>query len=170
MKLKLKDMVILSLMAALMSVGDLAMEWLPNVHLVGVLITATTVVYRKYALLPIYVYVLIQGIVGGFGLWWIPYLYIWILLWGTVMLLPQRLPEKVKYISYIFVCASHGFLFGTLYAPIQAIMFGLDFKGTIAWIVAGLPFDMIHGLGNTVLGILLIYPIVKILKYTNRYI
>ena len=63
-KLKLKDIALLSLLAALMCVGDFAMEWLPNVHLVGLFITATTVVYRKYALFPIYVYILIQGING----------------------------------------------------------------------------------------------------------
>ena len=53
MKLKLKDIVLLALLAALMCVGDFAMEWLPNVHFVGVFIVVTTVVYRKYALLPI---------------------------------------------------------------------------------------------------------------------
>lgn len=169
MKLKLKDVVILALLAALMCLGDFAMEWLPNVHFVGVLIVITTVVYRKYALLPIYVYVLIQGLVGGFSPWWIAYLYIWAVLWGGVMLIPQKLPEKAKYILYMVVCALHGFLFGVLYAPAQALLFGLDFKGTFAWIAAGFYFDMLHGVGNLVLGATLIYPMVKILKSTNKY-
>ena len=169
MKLKLKDIVILALMAALMCVGDFALEALPNIHLVGVFLVVTTVVYRKYALLPIYVYVLIQGIVGGFSLWWIPYLYIWTVLWGMVMLIPKGLPEKIRFVLYVAFCALHGFLFGTLYAPAQAIMFGLDFKGTIAWIISGLPFDALHGLGNLILGALLIYPAVKILKHTDKY-
>lgn len=169
MKLKLKDIVILALLAALMCVGDLAMEWLPNVHLVGVFITVTTVVYRKYALLPIYVYVLIQGIIGGFGPWWAGYLYVWAIIWGGVMLIPNKTPQKLKFVLYVAVCALHGFLFGILYSPVQAIMFGLDFKGTLAWIAAGLPFDITHGTGNLILGTLLIYPMVKILKYTDKY-
>lgn len=169
MKLKLKDVVILALLAALMCLGDFAMEWLPNVHFVGVLIVITTVVYRKYALLPIYVYVLIQGLVGGFSPWWIAYLYIWAVLWGGVMLIPQKSPKKAKYILYTIVCALHGFLFGVLYAPAQALLFGLDFKGTLAWIAAGFYFDMLHGVGNLVLGATLIYPMVKILKSTNKY-
>ena len=170
MKLKLKDVALLSLLAALMCVGDFVMEWLPNVHFVGVLIVITTVVYRKYALLPIYVYVLIQGLVGGFSPWWIAYLYIWAALWGGIMLIPQKLPEKVKYILYVVVCALHGFLFGVLYAPVQALFFGLDFKGMFAWIAAGLYFDMLHGMGNLALGTLLIYPMIKILKYTDKYV
>ncbi len=169
MRLKLKDIVILALLSALMCVGDFILDWIPNVHLVGVLIVVTTIVYRKYALLPIYVYIFIQGAVGGVGPWWISYLYVWPILWAAIMLIPKKLPEKTKYILYIIACALHGFLFGVLYAPAQAIIFGLDFKGMLAWIAAGFYFDAIHGLGNLVLGVFLIYPMVKVLKQTNKY-
>lgn len=169
MKLRLKDVVILALLAALMCVGDFALEWLPNIHLVGVFVVVATVVYRKYALFPIYVYVIIQGAVGGFGPWWFAYLYIWDILWLGVMLVPKNLPPKIKCILYVVLCAAHGFLFGVLYAPMQALMFGLDFKGTLAWISAGLYFDMLHGIGNLVLGGLLICPMVTILKLTDKY-
>ena len=126
----------------------IVMEVLPNVHLLGVFIVAITVVYRKKALYPIYVYVFINGFFSGFAMWWIPYLYIWAVLWGAVMLLPKNIPTKAKPIVYMTVCALHGFLFGTLYAPAQALLFGLDFKGTIAWIAAGLPWDFVHGVSN----------------------
>lgn len=169
MRLKLKDIVLLSLMGALMCVGDFAMEWLPNVHFVGVFIVVTTVVYRCWALLPIYVYVIIQGLFGGFSPWWMAYIYIWAILWGAAMLIPQKLPQNIKYILYVVVCALHGFMFGILYAPAQALLFGLDFKGTLAWIAAGFYFDMLHGIGNLILGSLLIYPMIKILKHTDKY-
>ena len=170
MKLKLKDIALLSLLAALMCVGDFAMEWLPNVHFVGVIIVITTAVYRKWALLPIYVYVFIQGLLGGFSPWWMAYIYIWAILWGAVMLIPQKLPQNIRYILYVAVCALHGFMFGILYAPAQALLFGLDFKGTLAWIAAGFYFDMLHGIGNLVLGSLLIYPMTKIIKQTDKYV
>ena len=169
MKIKLKDIVILAMLAALMCVGDFAMEWLPNVHFVGVLIVVTTAIYRTYALFPIYTYVIIQGIMGGFSVWWVPYLYIWTVLWGAIMLIPKKLSEKVKHVLYILFCALHGFLFGVLYSPMQAIFFGLDLKGTLAWIAAGFYFDAIHGTGNLILGIVFIYPIIKVLKFGDRY-
>ncbi len=169
MRLKLKDIVILALISAFLCVGDFALEALPNVHLVGVFVVVATVIYRKYALLSIYVYVLIQGVIGGFGPWWIAYLYIWTILWIAIMMIPKKLPEKVKYVLYIFCCTLHGFLFGVLYSPVQAIMFGLDLKGTLAWIAAGFYFDFIHGLANFVLGTILIYPLTKILKNTHKY-
>lgn len=170
MKLKLKDFVLLALLAALMCAGDFLFEFLPNIHLVGVLIVVTTVVYRRYALISVYIYVLIQGIVGGFQPWWIPYMYIWDFLWMFVMLIPQKLPEKVKNILYVAVCAAHGYLFGTLYAPSQVFLFfGGDFSKMIPWIIAGIPADLIHGTSNLILGALAIYPLVLILRRTDRY-
>lgn len=171
MKLKLKDIVLLALLAALMCIGDFAMEWLPNVHFVGVFIVVTTVIYRKYAILSIFVYWIVSGFVEGISLWWIPKIYIWAFLWAGVMLIPKHISEKSKNILYVIVCAIHGFLsFGVLYAPAQALIMGLDFKGTIAWIITGLPFDITQCVGNLVLGSLLIYPMTKIIKQTDKYV
>ena len=35
-------------------------------------------------------------------------------------------------------------------------MFGLDFNQTVAWIVAGLPFDLLHSIGNIALGTIIL--------------
>lgn len=151
------------MLGAIMYASKLIMEVLPNIHLLGVFVVAFTVVYRKKALYPIYIYVLLSGIFGGFSAWWVPYLYLWTILWGAVMLLPKKIPKKIQPVIYMAVCAAHGFLYGTLYAPAQAIMFGLSFKGMIAWIIAGLPFDCIHGVSNFFCGIL-IMPIILVLR------
>ncbi len=170
MKLKIKDIVVLSLLSALMCVGDFAMEWLPNIHLVGVFIVVATAVYRWYALFPIYVYVLIQGIVGAFQPWWIAYIYVWAILWAFVMLIPKKLPEKAKYALYVAVCALHGFLFGVLYAPSQVLLFfDGDFSKMLPWVIVGIPADITHGISNLILGTVLIYPIIKVLKFADKY-
>jgi energy-coupling factor transport system substrate-specific component len=72
------------------------------------------------------------------------------------MLLPRQMPKSVAAVVYPLICGIHGFAFGILYAPAQALMFGLDFKGMLAWIVAGLPFDLIHGAGNFAMGLLIL--------------
>ncbi len=167
MKINIKEATIFGMLGAIMYASKIMLEFLPNVHLLGVLTVAVTIVYRKKALYPIYIYVFLNGLLSGFNMWWIPYLYIWIILWGAIMLLPENMPTKIKPFVYMVVCSLHGFLFGTLYAPAQAIMFGLDFKGTIAWIVAGLPYDAIHGISNLLCGIL-IMPIVSVLKIAEK--
>ena len=156
------------MLGALMYASKVIMEILPNVHLIGVFVIAFTVVYRKKALYPIYTYVFLNGLMAGFSTWWLPYLYLWTLLWGATMLLPKELPDKTRPIIYMTICALHGFLFGTLYAPAQALIFGLDFKGMVAWIIAGLPWDFVHGVSNFFCG-LLICPIISLLQNAERF-
>lgn len=142
--------------------GDIFMEAFPNIHFVGVLIIATTVVYRARALYSIYIYVFLNGLYAGFSMWWIPYLYVWTVLWGMTMILPRKKPLWFSSLMYMIVCALHGLLFGTLYAPVQALMFGFSLEQTLTWISAGLSFDIIHAVGNLCLGTLIL-PLTQLL-------
>lgn len=162
MKLTTREVAVFGLLGALMWASKTAMAMLPNIHLVGVMTIAFTVVYRKKALYPIYIYVLLCGLFGGFTAWWVPYLYVWTVLWGATMLVPKNLPKRTAPLIYMVLCALHGFLFGTLYAPVNALLYGMNLEGMIAWIIAGLPFDMVHGVSNFICGILII-PIIKVL-------
>ncbi len=167
MKLTVREMAIFSMLGALMFGSKMLMEAAPNIHLLGVFTIAFTVVYRAKALYPIYIYVLLNGIFAGFATWWIPYLYIWTVLWGLTMLLPKKMPKPVAVVVYSIVNAIHGYGYGVLYAPAQALLFGLNFKGMVAWIVAGFPFDVIHGTSNLFCG-LLIVPIIMVLQQLER--
>lgn len=160
-------MIVFSMLGALMFISKIVMEFLPNVHLLGMLTVTYTVVYRKKALIPIYIYVILNGVYAGFNLWWMPYTYIWTLLWAAVMLLPRNIPVKAAAVAYPLICGLHGFLFGILYAPAQALMYGFSFEQTVAWIGTGLPWDAVHGIGNTAVG-LLILPMSKLLRKLDK--
>lgn len=155
------------MLGAVMYASKLIMEFAPNIHLLGVFTIAFTVVYRKKALYPIYIYVMLNGMFYGFPTWWLPYLYLWTVLWGVVMLLPKNMPKKVQPVVYMLVCSLHGFLFGTLYAPAQALLYGMSFEGMIAWIIAGLPWDCIHGISNFFCGMLIV-PIISALRLADK--
>ena len=151
------------MLGALMYCSKIIMDALPNIHLLGMFTMTYTLVFRKKALIPIYIFVMITGLFGGFAAWWLPYLYIWAVLWGVTMLLPKNMPKKLAAVVYPVVCCLHGLLYGTLYAPAQALLFGLNFRQMLAWIVAGLPFDLMHGLGNLIAGLLII-PLTNLLN------
>ena len=123
MKISTKEMAVFAMLGAVMYASKIIMEFAPNIHLLGVFTIAITIVYRKKALYPIYIFVLLNGMFSGFATWWLPYLYMWTILWGGVMLLPRKMPKKVQPLVYMTLCAMHGFLFGTLYAPVQAIIY-----------------------------------------------
>lgn len=169
-KIDVREMCIFAMLGSVMFASKIIMEALPNIHLLGVLTVTYTVVYRKKALIPIYLYVMLNGLFAGFNFWWIPYTYIWTILWAITMLLPKNMPRIVCIIAYSAVCSLHGFLYGVLYAPAQMLMFGLTAEQTLAWIISGIPFDVIHGVSNLGLG-LLIVPLSDFLKkltYKNR--
>ncbi len=166
-KLSVVEITVFALLGALMYCGDIFMEALPNIHLVGVLTVVYTLVFRKKALIPIYVYVLLTLLTNGFGLWSLPYLYIWTVLWGLVMLLPQKMPIWLQWIIYPIVCMLHGLSFGILYAPAHAIIMGVDFNGMITWIISGFTFDILHAIGNLAGGLLII-PLKEILAILKK--
>lgn len=148
----------------LMFLSDIMMDALPNVHLLGMFIVTFTVVYRFWALLPLYVYVFLNGLYYGFTAVWVPNLYTWAVLWIMAMLIPRQMPTTVAAITYIIICGLHGLAYGTLYAPSQIILFcDGDWSMLPAWVVSGLPFDIAHCIGNLCAGTLIL-PLVKILK------
>lgn len=167
-KSSLRQYIVFAFFGALMFCSKLLMEFLPNVHLLGMFTILLTVVYRSKALIPIYIYVFLNGLYSGFNLWWMPYLYIWTVLWGMTMLIPRKTPKALAAVLYPVLCSLHGFMFGILYAPAQAIMFNLDFEQMLVWIAAGATFDVIHGVSNFVAGLLVIPLSELLLKLEGR--
>ena len=160
-------MILFSLLAVMMFCSKVVMAPLANVHLVGMFTMVYTVAFRKKALVPIYLYVLLEGVFYGFTFFWLPYLYIWTLLWGVTMLLPKNMSPKTATFVYPVICSLHGFLFGVLWAPSQALIFGFSFKQTVAWIASGFYFDLVHGISNFVMGFLVL-PLSSLLKRLNK--
>ena len=168
-KIKLWETVLFALLGAFMFASKQVLEFLPNVHMLGMLTVLYAALFRSKALIPIYVFVLLEGIYAGFSIWWIPYIYLWTVLWGAAMLIPRNLKPMLLSVCYIIVCGLHGFLYGTLYAPFQALAFGLDFKGMVAWIIAGLPYDAIHGVSNLFMGALVVPLYIPLKKVIDKF-
>ncbi len=162
-KLTLFELALFPMYGALMYASKILMEVFPNVHLIAMFTVLLTVVYRKKALIPVLVFVFLTGLFSGFSLWWVPYLYLWPLLWAAALLIPQNISKKAAFFLYPSLCALHGFLYGSLYAPFQALAFGLTLPQMFAWIVAGLPWDVLHGISNFALGFLVL-PLSKVIQ------
>ena len=169
-KLKIHEITVFAMLSAVMFASKVAMEGIPNVHLLGTFVVAFTLTYRKKALLPIYGYVFVNGIWEGFSPFgWLPELYLWLILWGVVMLLPKKMPKVMAPIVYMLVSCLHGLFFGVLYSPVYALFSGMGWDRVWLWILAGLPFDLLHGMGNFALGTLII-PIATLLKKLDKTI
>ncbi len=179
MKLSAKEITVFGIFAALMYVAQVVMSFIPNVHLTGVFIITLSVLWRWKALWPVMTYVLINGIFNGFAIWWLPYIYIWPLLVAVTSIYmtheyiksslhPKSFNEKRMFFNLVCINAAHGFLYGTLYALAYGPIMRMDFSEIIAWIVAGLPYDAIHGCSNFILGFLIL-PLCKATVAASGY-
>ena len=168
MKLKIREIAIFGMLGAVMFISKVLMEGLPNIHLVGTFIVAFTLRYRAKALFPIYAYVFANGLWEGFRPFdWLPEIYLWLILWGAVMLLPKNMPKIITPVVYMLVSSLHGLFFGVFYAPVYALFAGVGWNRVWLWILAGLPFDLLHAIGNFALGILIV-PIATLLRKLDR--
>ena len=164
---RLIKLVLFAMYAALLFVSKIAFESLPNIHPLSMLIMTFAVVYGFKALIPVMVYVVLLGLFNGFNLWWIPYLYLWPLQCTITALLPRKMSDKVALIVYPVLCSLFGFTFGALYAPVQALMFGYSPAQTVTWILMGIKFDVVHGISNFFMG-MLVLPLSKVLMGLHR--
>ena len=138
----------MALLAAMMIAGQLCMAFLPNIEPVSLLIIACASVYGLKALWSTYVFVLAEGLIYGFSMWYVCYLYIWAILVFAVVLFKNmrgRLPMAV--LSGIF-----GLMFGAL-SEIP-FLFVIGFRASVLAWISGIPFDILHGVGNFTLAFL----------------
>lgn len=167
---KIRRYIIFAMWGALLFGTTFVLKSLPNIHLLALFIIVLTRVYRVGALIPVYIYVFLEGVLQGFSVWWVPYLYIWTILWALAMLLPRKMSDTACAVCFPLLGSLHGIFFGTLWAPYQALVFGLSFKSTLAWIVSGLPFDAIHGVSNLV-ACMLAVPLIRLVnRLEKKYI
>jgi len=160
----LRQLVLFALFGAMMFLSA-QIDLIPNVHPLALFIAAFTAVYGVKGLIPVMLYVFLEGLYGGFNTWWMPYLYIWPLLWLFFFLIPrkQRLNEVIAGILMTAISALHGIGFGLLYAPFQCFtMLNGNWEATWIWWLNGLPFDVSHMIGNLAASLLAI-PLIRLL-------
>ena len=154
-----RRVVLRALLAAIVTVLQLAMAPLPNIEPVSLLLLVYTLVFGRDVFYIVFTFVLLEGLVFGFGLWWASYLYIWPL-WTGIVLLIRRGEEKPP-LLWAAVCGAFGLSFGALCAlPYLA---GGPWAAFSYW-TAGIPFDLVHCSGNFFLTLALERPLYRLLS------
>lgn len=157
-KLKIKDIAVIGMLSAILLTVQVALRILPNIELVSLLIILYTLVLGRKALYIIYIFVLLEGVIYGFGLWWFNYLYIWTILYVIV----RMLRKNHSLYLWSFVSGMYGLCFGAL-CSIPYFIAGGTASGLAYW-VAGFPFDAIHGISNITITLILFKPLYYILN------
>ena len=152
-----RDLCFLSLAAALMFAVKMALSSLPNINLNALILILVTVFFGWKALYTVCVYVLLEGLMFGFGVWWVSYLIVWPLL--VVLAMAVR-----KTASPLLWAVLAG-LFGLAFGPMMYVIFFTvtgGWEGFLPMWIAGIPYDLIHAVSNFLTVLILFRPLSKV--------
>lgn len=144
-RLSIREIAELAVITALLIGGKEAMNVLPNIHPVTLILILCVRVYGVHALYPAFAFGLAEILLYGPGIWSLPYLYIWPL--TVAAALPFRTSDSnLFWAIYAAVC---GLLFGLFCSVPYLFLSGPH--GAFAYWVAGIGFDLIQCVSNFVL-------------------
>lgn len=157
-KITVRDIAITGMMIATIEVAKNALAFIPNVELVSLLVILFTLYFGKKILFVIPAFILLEGCIYGFGLWWIMYLYVWPLL----ALITYIMRKQNSVWVWAIISGSFGLAFGALCSIPYIVLSGP--KAAFAWWVSGIPFDILHCVSNFVLCLVLFKPLSKVMR------
>ncbi len=156
--MRIKDMAEISLLSTLLLILQIALNFLPNIELVTLSIMLYSLLLGKKTLYIIYIFAALEGIIYGFGIWWFMYLYVWTLLYFGV----RFFRNNKNIIVWALMASFFGLSFGALCSIPYFLIGGIETG--ITWWIAGVPHDIVHGISNFIMVLVLFKPMFQILQ------
>lgn len=161
-RLTTKQIVLGGLMGALLLVLKEVLAPVPGVEPVTLLVILYALELSALAPWAIAVFIVLEFVLYGFGMWSWMYLYIWF-----VPFLAARLLRGVQgALPWALVSGVFGLCFGALCTPVYFITQGPG--GALAWWLAGIPTDVGHCIGNFFVMLLLYRPLRRVFAAIAR--
>ena len=148
-----RELCLLALMGAMMFVMQVALSPIRNFHMTDVLIILTAIYFGWKVMYSVFVFVVLEGLMWGFGLWVVSYMYLWPIL--AVVAVVMRRNDSA--IVWAIVAALHGLFFG-VGCSIPYLFIG-GWSMAFSYFISGIPFDIRHCVGNFVLTLVLYRPL-----------
>ena len=160
--LTIKEIALFGMLGGLTFGAKFVMSGLPNIEPVSLLLMLFAVTFGVKALFPMGIYIALEILIYGIQLWNINYLYVLPLL----LLVALSMRKVTSPLLWAIVAAVFGLFFGLLCAPVYLFTGGLAFA--VNWWLSGIPFDLLHCVGNFVIVLLLFAPLRKLLGNLYR--
>lgn len=137
-----RQIVLSGLMGALLMVTKEALAPVPGIEPVSLLVILYALELPTLGGWAIAVFVVLEFVLYGFGIWSWMYLYIWFVLFFVA----RALRGMDTAVGWAVVSGAFGLCFGALCAPVYLFTQGPG--GAVAWWIAGIPTDVLHCIGN----------------------
>lgn len=160
--MKTKKLAIIGILSALCIASRIALEALPNIKPVtSIIFIASIILGSSYGISISTVTTLVSGLYLGLG----TYIPFQILAWAIISLIGGtigKLFKKPNVFIMAILCGFFGFLYGFFVSLDKLFIAGI--YGFLSYYIAGLPFDLLHAIGNVIFYTILYPVLVPILK------
>ncbi len=168
--LSVRELCMLALSVALIEACKICMYQLPNIELTTFWLVIFTLFFGRKMWFVVPVFTVIEGMIFGFGDWWAMYLVAWPLLVLIVSLL-RRFDSAIVFAG---VSGVFGLLFGFFCSGVHFILgahgdgitewLASGARAAFGWWIAGIPYDLIHGVANFLIMLVLYRPVTSVMK------
>ena len=152
-----KRVALVGMMVAVLEAVKFSLSFLANVELVTLFLILFALCFGKETYFAVGIFVVMEGFIYGFGIWWIMYLYIW----PSLVTVARVFRRKESMWFWVLVSTLYGLTFG-FFCSIPYLFVG-GLRTAVSWWIAGIPYDLIHGTSNAILAITLFVPLKRIL-------
>ncbi len=159
-----RQIVLIAAMTAILEVSKFALNAIANVELITLLVMLFTRKFGwKLSLASVLLFAGIESLWWGISIWTATYFYVWpILVLISALTADVRSPVINAVIAGIF-----GLLFGALCSLLTLITAGPS--AALAWWIAGIPYDLVHGAANFVICLVLYKPLETALSHIRVF-
>ncbi len=113
----------------------------------------------KVTLAAVLLFAALESMWWGVSIWTTTYFYVW-----PLLVLISALTAKTESVLLTAVIAGvYGLLFGFLCALTTLVTAG--WNAAVAWWIAGIPYDLIHGISNFLITLILYQPLDRALAH-----
>jgi len=153
----------IGLCAAILFIAQIALSFIPNGELVSCLTIIFTLAFGAEVFIVVTIFSILEGMLYGFGLWVISYLYVWPILVLLTLLLKNVF--KDDFIMWAVLSTVFGLIFGSFFA---IAYIPIDPSYALSYWISGLPWDVWHAIANGVIMLILYKPLTAILKRIKK--
>lgn len=145
--------------AALLFISQIALSFIPNCELVSCLTIIFTLAFGPEMFLAVTIFSLLEGMLYGFGLWVVSYLYVWPIL--VLLTLVFKRVFKDDFLMWTVLSAGFGLVFGAFFA---VAYIPVDPSYALSYWISGLPWDVWHAVANGIIMLILYKPLTAVIK------
>ncbi len=153
--MRIRDIVLIGLLSAATTAGKLALSFVPNVEIVTLFFILFAVVLgMKRSLFIAVIFITTDILIYGFSTWVLGYYLVWPLLVIIASVLRKKTSSEYAYAA---LGGLFGLFFGLFFAITESFFYGPAYG--LAYWVNGLTFDLVHGVSNFIIVLLMFKPL-----------